>query len=89
MKVPLKNGFDVLRELRDTQKNMPAIFITSLASIDDLAMGYDAGCDDYIKKPFHLKELNLRINKILENLTKDMYHKRLSKNYSFYPKPKH
>lgn len=66
VKVPLKNGFDVLRELRDTQKSMPAIFITSLASIDDLAMGYDAGCDDYIKKPFELKELQLRLDRLIK-----------------------
>ena len=66
VKVPLKNGFDVLKTLRDEQQDAPAIFITSLASMDDLSLGYDAGCDDYIKKPFELKELGLRLKKLLK-----------------------
>ena len=66
VKVPSKNGFDVLKELRDSKKDAPAIFITSLSSVDDLSQGYDAGCDDYIKKPFELKELQLRLKKLIE-----------------------
>lgn len=66
VKVPFKNGFDVLRSLRDAKQDVPAIFITSLASVDDLSHGYDAGCDDYIKKPFELKELQLRLSKLLK-----------------------
>jgi two-component system, OmpR family, response regulator len=61
VKVPFCNGFDVLRELRQNHKDSPAIFITSLRGIDDLSSAYDAGCDDYLKKPFELKELELRI----------------------------
>lgn len=66
VKVPLVNGFDVLRELRRNNKNAPAIFITSLSSIDDLSSAYDAGCDDYLKKPFELKELELRIRALIK-----------------------
>ncbi|MCX6051499.1 MAG: response regulator transcription factor [Campylobacterales bacterium] len=65
VKVPSKNGFDVLKTLRESKQEVPAIFITSLASIDDLSKGYDAGCDDYIKKPFELKELQLRLQKLI------------------------
>lgn len=65
VKVPSKNGFDVLKELRDFKKDAPAIFITSLSSVDDLSQGYDAGCDDYIKKPFELKELQIRLKKLI------------------------
>jgi len=67
VKVPSKNGFDVLKELRDAKKSAPAIFITSLSSVDDLSQGYDAGCDDYIKKPFELKELQIRLKKLIKN----------------------
>ncbi len=67
VKVPSKNGFDVLKELRDGKKDVPAIFITSLSSVDDLSQGYDAGCDDYIKKPFELKELQIRLKKLIKN----------------------
>jgi DNA-binding response OmpR family regulator len=60
------NGFRLLRELRDAQIDTPAIFITSLNSINDLSLGYESGADDYIKKPFALKELSLRINALLK-----------------------
>jgi len=66
VKVPYCNGFDVLRELRAHHKHSPAIFITSLNGIDDLSNAYDAGCDDYLKKPFELKELELRIKALIK-----------------------
>jgi DNA-binding response OmpR family regulator len=66
VKVPLISGFDVLKTLRSTNKKTPAIFVTSLAGIADLSKGYDAGCDDYIKKPFELKELQLRLQKLIQ-----------------------
>lgn len=69
VKVPFCNGFDVLRELRKNHKDSPAIFITSLRGIDDLSNAYDAGCDDYLKKPFELKELELRIKALIKRST--------------------
>ncbi|WP_345993926.1 response regulator transcription factor [Sulfurimonas sp. HSL-1716] len=66
VKVPLKNGFDVLKSLRAAKQDVPTIFITSLSSVEDMSNGYDAGCDDYIKKPFELKELQLRLSKLLK-----------------------
>lgn len=65
IKVPSQSGFDVLRTLRAADKLTPAIFVTSLASIEDMSMGYESGCDDYIKKPFELKELQLRLQKLM------------------------
>ncbi|MDX9796844.1 MAG: response regulator transcription factor [Arcobacteraceae bacterium] len=62
--VPYLNGFSFLKELRVRNINTPAIFITSLNSTEDLKKGFESGCDDYIKKPFELQELNLRINNI-------------------------
>lgn len=62
--VPSLDGFSFLKELRERNINTPAIFITSLNSTDDLKKGFESGCDDYIKKPFELQELNLRINNI-------------------------
>ncbi len=63
--VPHINGFKLLKELRAAKITTPAIFITSLNGIDDLSIGYHSGADDYIKKPFELKELLLRINALL------------------------
>ncbi|KYJ85791.1 response regulator transcription factor [Sulfurovum riftiae] len=61
IKVPLQNGFDLLSELRKEGDETPAIFITSLHGVDDVSKGFNAGCDDYIRKPFALKELLVRI----------------------------
>jgi len=69
--VPSPNGFEVLKESRDKGKTTPAIFITSLNSVEDLSKGFESGCDDYIRKPFALKELLLRINNIVK---RDFYH---------------
>ncbi len=62
--VPNINGFKLLEELREKEIFTPAIFLTSLDQIDDVEKGFKAGCDDYIKKPFALKELDLRIQNI-------------------------
>ena len=64
--VPNKNGFEVLKEIRAQNKKVPAIFITSLNSMDSLEKGFESGCDDYIRKPFELKELLLRVQTILK-----------------------
>lgn len=64
--VPSKNGFEVLKEVRKENKETPAIFITSLNSVDSLEEGYSSGCDDYIRKPFALKELLIRVQTILK-----------------------
>jgi len=72
VKVPSMNGFDLLREARSRKIETPAIFITSLNSVEDLSQGYESGCDDYIRKPFALKELEVRIDSILK---RDFFHK--------------
>ena len=64
--VPLMNGFELLKQKRKEGVQTPAIYITSLNSMDSLETGYDSGCDDYIRKPFALKELALRIETILK-----------------------
>lgn len=60
------NGFTLLSELREAGIDTPCIFITSLNSMDDVKMGFRAGCDDYLKKPFELGELALRVQNLLK-----------------------
>ena len=69
--VPFVSGFELLKELRTQNIKTPTIFITSLNMVEDMKKGFDSGCDDYLKKPFELKELDLRINNIkrLFNIT--------------------
>ncbi len=62
--VPSLNGFDLLKNLKENKIDIPSIFITSLHSSKDMEKGFNSGADDYIKKPFHLSELELRINNI-------------------------
>ena len=64
--VPDMNGFEILKSVRERGVTTPAIFITSLNSMVDVENGYDSGCDDYIRKPFALKELKLRVETILK-----------------------
>ncbi len=66
VKVPHMNGFEFLKFLRDEGKEIPAIFITSLNSVEDVEKGFEVGCDDYIRKPFALKELLVRVESLLK-----------------------
>ena len=63
--VPTLNGFELLQRLRQDEIKTPAIFLTSLTDLDDLKEGYKRGCCDYIRKPFDLAELELRIDQAL------------------------
>ncbi len=74
--VPDINGFEILKNVREEDVTTPAIFITSLNSMSDLENGFDSGCDDYIKKPFALKELKLRVETILK---REFFHSNNSK----------
>jgi len=60
------NGFEVLKNAREQGIKTPAIYITSLNSVDDLEQGFESGCDDYIRKPFELKELLIRIETLIK-----------------------
>jgi DNA-binding response OmpR family regulator len=64
--VPGIDGFELLKRARQNDDSVPAIFVTSLNSIDDLESGYNSGCDDYLKKPFELKELLFRVQTLLK-----------------------
>jgi len=65
VKVPGIDGFELLKQIREMGRETPAIFITSLTHVDDLAKGFELGCCDYIKKPFDLRELQIRIQNVL------------------------
>jgi len=62
--VPAIKGFDLLKMLRDNEDTTPTIFVTSLNDIEDVSKGFESGADDYLKKPFELAELLLRVKNI-------------------------
>lgn len=69
--VPSLNGFEMLKSLREDGIKIPAIFLTSLTDVDDLKEGYQRGCCDYIRKPFDLFELELRIEQAIRSSLDD------------------
>ena len=69
--VPDGNGFSLLKSSRSGGNNTPAIFLTSRNAMDDVEEGFASGADDYLRKPFALKELLLRIQTILK---RNFYH---------------
>lgn len=64
--LPEKNGFQVLKELREKGITTPVLIMTAKESIDDKGQGFDLGADDYLTKPFYLEELKMRIRALLK-----------------------
>jgi len=62
--VPTINGFELLKSLRQSGNETPAIFITSMNSSEDVLEGFELGANDYLKKPFEMIELKARIDNI-------------------------
>lgn len=60
--LPEKDGLTVCRELREKEKNVPIIMLTSRSSNDDVITGLDAGADDYLVKPFDYEVLVARLH---------------------------
>ena len=68
MMMPKATGLEVTRMLReqDTTKDIPVILLTARAQEADVASGFEAGADDYVKKPFSPMDLQLRVQALLE-----------------------
>ena len=62
--MPKKDGFAVIREIRQRKLKTPVIFLTARDSIEDRVSGLDLGANDYLVKPFHLDELAARIRNL-------------------------
>jgi len=63
--MPGLNGIQLCKHLRESQTNTPILMLTAMGTVDDKVMGLDAGADDYLVKPFHLKELLARVTALL------------------------
>lgn len=63
--LPGKNGFEICKELRDEGNNTPIIMMTAKTEETDKVMGLDYGADDYISKPFGIREMMARIKAVL------------------------
>jgi DNA-binding response OmpR family regulator len=68
MMMPKATGLEVMRSMREqsTTKDIPIILLTARAQEADVARGFEAGADDYVKKPFSPQDLQARVQALLE-----------------------
>lgn len=81
--VPNMDGLTFLERIHELKIHVPTIYISALVDIEDISRAYNLGCYDYLKKPFHLKELALRLDRIVLSTEVPRVQLRLSKNYSY------
>lgn len=68
--MPLMDGFAMVKEIRKINPYVPILFLTAKSTIDDIETGFETGADDYIRKPFELRELLVRIKALLRKYVK-------------------
>ncbi len=81
---PSMDGLSLLDRLQKEKIYVPTIFISAITEIEQISQAYALGCYDYLKKPFHLKELGLHIDRLLKMAdirAKDLI--KISKMYSY------
>ena len=80
--INLKNesGFDILKELKESDDNTPTIYISALNDINSITKGFELGATDYIKKPFDPEELIVRIKSRFLNNTNTIKYKDIEYN---------
>jgi len=64
--LPFMDGFTLAKQIRKINQNIPILFLTAKTETIDLVAGYESGGNDYLKKPFSLEELFLRIDQLLK-----------------------
>lgn len=64
--LPNKDGFEIAKEIRKENQQVPIIFLTAKDQVSDVINGFNLGGNDYLKKPFSIEELILRINNLIQ-----------------------
>lgn len=64
--LPGKNGYEICKNFRSHNTQTPVIMLTAFDELEDKVQGYDCGADDYLTKPFYMRELLLRIQSLLK-----------------------
>ena len=63
--LPYKDGYSIAKSIRQTSPAIPIIFVTAKTQTEDLLKGFESGGNDYLKKPFSMEELIVRVNNLL------------------------
>ncbi len=64
--LPFKNGYELCKEFRVYNKSTPVLMLTAFDELEDKVNGFDCGADDYLTKPFYMKELAMRIRSLIK-----------------------
>jgi DNA-binding response OmpR family regulator len=67
--MPKMDGFEMVGKIRKTNKTTPILFLTARSSIEDLVSGFELGANDYLRKPFKMQELIIRVKALLNRAT--------------------
>ena len=63
--MPEIDGFEMIRRIRKENKEVPVLFLSARSSTDDIVFGFELGANDYVRKPFSLRELVVRAKALL------------------------
>lgn len=83
--MPKRDGLSLAREIRKTDKKIPIIFLTAKSQTQDVVEGFRAGAQDYLKKPFSMQELIVRIDSLLGRIASDKQQQIPLGKYTFDP----
>ncbi|WP_026978780.1 response regulator transcription factor [Flavobacterium tegetincola] len=82
--MPIKDGISVAKDVRKIDKKMPIIFLTAKSQTTDVIEGFNAGGNDYLKKPFSMEELIVRVQSLLGRIHEDQREEKIAVgNYVF------
>jgi DNA-binding response OmpR family regulator len=63
--LPQKDGLSIAREIRQADSHVPILFVTAKTQTEDVIAGFETGGNDYIRKPFSMEELIVRVNNLI------------------------
>jgi DNA-binding response OmpR family regulator len=63
--MPRLDGFEMVKQIRETDLQTPILFLSARSSVNDVVEGFELGCNDYLKKPFGMNELIVRIKALM------------------------
>ena len=85
--MPRMDGFEMVRRIRQTDKLTPVLFLTARSAINDVVEGFELGANDYLKKPFGMQELIVRLKALMHKafIEKEVSHSYEIGDYQFNP----
>lgn len=80
--LPHKDGIQLCKEIRSIKPEIPVLMLTALGTTDDKVEGFDAGADDYMVKPFEIRELLARVRALLKRRQKNLIRETTTLTYA-------